>query len=253
MLELYHYEPYANSMKCLLCLTEKGLDFVSRYVDILKFEQHSPEFIALNSSGQVPVLVHDGTAISESTVINEYLDDVFPALPLRPADPVARAEMRIWSKFVDEVLMPSVSAIGWHLRFHPFVNKIEMSEFKERLKHIPMKEMQEKWLKTHEDSFTEHELNEAKRKIRWAVEKTEQMLAESAWLVGSGYSLADINTYPMIEGAARLHPEGCNKTVAPRTMEWLHRISARPMVQVAFSYSRFGNVPGRAADAEAKR
>lgn len=253
MLELYHYEPYANSMKCLLCLREKGLDFVSHYVDILKFEQHTPEFVALNPCGQVPVLVHDGAAISESTVINEYLEDVFPEVRLRPTDPVERAGMRVWNKFVDEVLMHSVSAIGWHLRFHPFVKKIDISEFKERLKHIPMKEMQDKWLKTHEDSFTEEELNEAKRRIRWAIEKLEQILAESFWLAGSAYSLADINTYPMIEGAARLYPEGCNDDAAPRTMEWLHRISQRPAVAEAFAYSRFGNAPGKAADAQAKR
>jgi glutathione S-transferase len=70
MLELYHAEPVANSMKPLICLHEKGLDFVSHYVDLLRFEQHAPEFVKINPNGQVPVLVHDGNAITESTVIN---------------------------------------------------------------------------------------------------------------------------------------------------------------------------------------
>jgi glutathione S-transferase len=102
MLELYHAEPVANSMKPLICLKEKELEFVSHYVNLLKFEQHSPEFVKINPNGQVPVLIHNGAVITESTVINEYLEDVFPGVPLRPEDPVERARMRIWSKFVDE-------------------------------------------------------------------------------------------------------------------------------------------------------
>ena len=101
MLELYHAEPAANSLKCLHCLKENGLEFVSHYVDLLRFEQHSPEFVRINPNGQVPVLIHDGSIVTESTVINEYLDDVFPAVSLRPENPVERARMRIFSKFVD--------------------------------------------------------------------------------------------------------------------------------------------------------
>ena len=114
MLELYHYEPGANSAKPMICLKEKGLDFVSHYIDLHAFEQHSPEYVAINPNGQVPALIHDGKIITESTVINEYLDDVFPEVPLRPADAYERAQMRIWSKFVDEYYCPALSLIGWH-------------------------------------------------------------------------------------------------------------------------------------------
>jgi len=75
-------------MKVLLCLKEKNIPFVSHYVDLLRFEQHKPEFVRLNPNGQVPVLVHDGAIITESTVINEYLEDVFPQVRLRPENPV---------------------------------------------------------------------------------------------------------------------------------------------------------------------
>lgn len=249
MLQLYHYEPYANSMKCLLCLEEKGLDFDARYVDLLAFEQHSPEFVELNANGQVPVLVHDAAVITESTVINEYLEDVFPDVRLRPADPVERARMRIWSKLVDEVLMPSVSWIGWHLRFHPFIKDLSREDFEGRVRSVPLKEMRDKWTKTYEDSFSEAELDESRRKIRWVVDKMEAILAGSNWLAGGAYSLADINTYPMLEGATRLTPEIVNEEAAPRSLEWLARIGERPAVGRAFGYSRFGNAPGKAADA----
>ena len=66
MLALYHAEPASNSLKVLLCLKEKGLDFVSHLVDIQAFEQHEDWFLKINPDGQVPVLVHDGAVSSRN-------------------------------------------------------------------------------------------------------------------------------------------------------------------------------------------
>ncbi len=94
-LKLYQAAPAANSLKALIPLTERELPFESVYVDLHKFEQHEPWFVALNPEGQVPVFVHDGDVITHTTVINEYLEDAFPdAPPLRPADPLGKARMR---------------------------------------------------------------------------------------------------------------------------------------------------------------
>lgn len=253
MLELYHYEPYANSMKNMVALYEKGVEFVSRYVDILKFEQHADWFVKLNPNGQVPVLVHDGKVIVESTVINEYLDEVFPQVPLRPADAFDRHRMRVVSKWTDEILMPSVSMLGWHIRFQPFAKSITEEEFHRRLAKIPLQEMRDKWVTTRNGAFTENELNASRRKIRWMSGKMEEILAQAPWLAGDHYSLADINTYPMIEGATRLYAEFCNRDNIPNCMDWLARISERPAVKAAFALSRFHNAPGKALDADAAR
>jgi glutathione S-transferase len=114
-LTLYHAEPVANSLKCLAALHEKGLPFTSRYVDLHRFEQHEPWFVALNPDGQVPVLDHDGVIITQTTVINEYLDDAFPdGAQLRPADALGKARVRAWNKFIDEHVMNHVSMHGWH-------------------------------------------------------------------------------------------------------------------------------------------
>ncbi len=250
MLELHHYEPYANSMKCLVCLEEKGLAFQSRYVDILRFEQHAAAFVRINPNGQVPVLIHDGRTIVESSVINEYLDDVFPETPLRPSDPAARACMRVWSKWVDEILMQSVSMIGWQVRFRPLAQSMSKAEFAERMKRVPLKEIREKWEITAGPGFSEAQLEESRRKIRWFVERMEQALSEGPWLAGRDYSLADINAYPMIEGVTRLYKEIWNGKDVPRSIEWLARMNARPAVKAAFGYSRFKNAPGRAQDAD---
>ena len=57
---------------------KKGFTWESRYVDILKDEQFTPELPELNPKGLVPGLVHDGRVIRKSTLIGEYLDEVFP-------------------------------------------------------------------------------------------------------------------------------------------------------------------------------
>jgi glutathione S-transferase len=253
MLDLYHYEPYANSMKCLIALKEKGIRFTSRYVDILKFEQHEPWFVKINPNGQVPVLVHDGRPIVESTVINEYLDDVFPETSLRPADAAGRASMRIWSKWIDESLMPTVSMLGWQRRFRPLFQNFDRTEFERRMECVPLQEMRTKWRTMAGPGFSDAQLDESRRQIRWFVGRMEEALARTRWLAGDSYSLADINAYPMIEGVTRLYPEIWNQKDVPLSIQWLQRINARPAVQAAFGLSRFKNAPGKARDTEAAR
>ncbi len=233
MLELYHAEPVANSMKVLICLKEKKLSYVSHYVNLLLFEQHEPEFVAINPNGQVPVLVHDDNVITESTVINEYLDDVFPEIPLRPADPVCRARMRIWNKFVDEYFCPALSMIGWHLMVRKVVQGLDRDQLDKLLAKIPLQEQRDKWATVAGDSFTEEQLADSRRKLRVSIDRAEAILGESSWLAGAEYSLADLNSYSMIAGVDRLHPEIFNKDNAPQTWDWLQRMQDRPAVQEA--------------------
>lgn len=237
-LQLYHYEPSANSMKPLLCLAEKGIPYESHYIDLHNFEQHSEAFVALNPNGQVPVLVHNGTVITESTVINEYLDEVFPETRLVPQDPVARARMRIWNKFVDEYFCPALSRIGWSVLIPKIAARLKSGELEEALKKVPLEEQRRKWLTAATESFTPEELSEARRQVCVSIERMENILRNSQWLSGDEYSLADVNTYSMAAGVPRLIPEAMHEEKTPRTIGWLQRMNARPAVQAALATSR---------------
>jgi glutathione S-transferase len=236
MLKLYHAEPLANSLKSLIPLKEKGLPFESVYVDLHKFEQHEPWFVAINPEGQVPVLDHDGAIITHTTVINEYLEDAFPdSPPLRPADPLGKARMRFWNKFVDEHVMNYVSMHGWHRMVGIIARSIEAGEFEKLLARIPLYEQREKW-KTARSGFSAADLANATRKIEVAVDKVEQQLARTPYLAGEQFTLADINFFAMCGvGLQRMFPEMKVEVRAPRLVDWLGRVCARPGVQAALA------------------
>ena len=235
MLELYHAEPVANSMKVLLCLKEKQLEFVSHYVDLLRFEQHQPEFVKINPNGQVPVLIHDGATITESTVINEYLDEVFPQVSLTPASAVERARMRVWSKFVDEYFCPALSMIGWHHLVRRVAQRLGAEELDEVLSRIPLKEQRDKWATVAGHSFTEEQLADSRRRIGVSIGRMEKILQGSRWLAGATYSLADVNSYSMVAGVPRFFPALMNEADTPRSVAWLAAMNERPAVKAALA------------------
>jgi len=234
-LKYYHAEPVANSLKSMVPLIEKGLAFESIYVDLHKFEQHSDWFVAINPEGQVPVLDHDGNIITHTTVINEYLEDVFPAVPLRPRNPIGAARMRYWNKFVDEHVMNHVSMHGWHRMVGIIARKIESGEFEKLMTRIPLPDQRKKW-QTARSGFSEADLANATQKIVYAIDKVNAQLAKTAWLAGDDYTLADINFYShcgmMVE---RMFPELEVAKRCPPLVAWRENMTARPAVARALA------------------
>jgi glutathione S-transferase len=233
-LKYYHAEPLANSLKSMVPLIEKGLDYESIYVDLHKFEQHAAWFVAINPEGQVPVLDHDGAIITHTTVINEYLEDAFPdTLALRPRDPVGAARMRYWNKFVDEHVMNHVSMHGWHRMVGVIARSIDSGEFEALLASIPLPDQRKKWA-TSRSGFSDADLANATAKIEYAIDKVEAQLGVTKWLAGNDYTLADINFYchcgMMVE---RMFPEMEIAKRAPRLIEWRESMTARPAIAAA--------------------
>ena len=95
--------PYAQRVH--LALLEKRLDFLHTEIDLA----NKPDwFLVISPLGEVPVIRHEDRFVADSMVILEYLEEVFPNPPLRPADPAMRALMRFWIGFADEKLGPAM-------------------------------------------------------------------------------------------------------------------------------------------------
>ena len=237
MLALYHFGPVANSLTPLLGLLEKGLEFGNRVLDSRKWEHHDPAFRAINPEGIVPVLLHDGRAVRESTVINEYLEDVFPEVPLRPADPWLRAEMRVLTKYVDEYFCPALTVIGAH-GATPFASKIDKAEMAARLANMPNEEVRLKWATVSETGYSDEQLADARRRLGNCIAKLESLLeADGPWLLGESYSLADIKWYSMAPALPRVMPDTCNADASPAIAAWLKRMAERPAVKALPEYA----------------
>jgi glutathione S-transferase len=100
----HHLCPYVQ--RAAIALTEKGVPFERRYVDL----SAKPDwFRAISPLGKVPLLIvtqDDGTeaVLFESAVICEYLEESQPGGPLHPADPLTRAQHRGWIEFGSSIL-----------------------------------------------------------------------------------------------------------------------------------------------------
>ncbi len=235
MLKIYSFGPGANSLKPLLALYEKQLDFAVHRLDPKVFEHHEDWFKAINPRGQVPALDHDGHIITESTVICEYLEDVFPdANPLRPSDPLNISEMRVWTKWVDEYFCWCVSTVGWERMIGPMARALSDDEFEAKVARIPVPEQQAKW-RNARNGFPKELLAEEMRKIGVSVNRLEARLSQSEWLVGDQYTLADICNYAIANGMQFGFPELVNETATPHLLAWINRITARPAAQKMFA------------------
>ena len=235
MLELYHAEPASNSLKVTICLKEKGVPFVSHLMDIQAFEQHEPWFVTINPDGQVPVLLHDGATITESTVINEYLDEVFPTPPLKPADALARTRMRAFTKYVDEYFRPALSQIAWQLFIHTITDKLSKDAFEAKLARIPREEKREKWRLAAAQAYSDEQMEGWRRELQSGVAKMEAALAHGPWLAGETYSLADIAMFAMAAHMPMRYGDFMNASASPKVMDWHARMKARPAVAAALA------------------
>jgi glutathione S-transferase len=92
VLTLYHAPACPFCARTRILLDEKGVDYESVEIDLAD----RPAWLyEKNPTGSVPVIEDDGFVLSESPVINEYVEERWPEPPLLPADPAARALVRL--------------------------------------------------------------------------------------------------------------------------------------------------------------
>src|SRR6187455_517851 len=109
MLTLYEHplSPYAQ--KCKIALYEKGVEFEAVLPDLLSARRSSNDLAAANPRQEVPALIDGDTAIFDSTIILEYIEERWPSPPLLPKLPAERARVRM----IEEVVDTQYDAVNW--------------------------------------------------------------------------------------------------------------------------------------------
>jgi len=235
---LYHWEPNANSGKPMLALMEKGVAFNSHYLDLLSFDQHQPEYLAVNPQGTIPAMLHGERVLTESTAIMEYVDEVFEGPRLMPADPRDRWRVRWWMKLMDQWLGPSFSMIGWKVFVGPAVRDKDPQELQAAIERIPLPERRVAWRKAISGQFGAEELEESRRRVALGIRMLEEELARRPWLASDQYSLADINGFNLAYALPVVWPELSNDELTPHILRWLRTIYARPATKACWAMGR---------------
>lgn len=93
-MQLYNFFRSSAAFRVRIALNLKGLPYERISKAFAKHEHRAADYLALNPQGLIPALGVDGTVISQSLAIIEYLNDLQPQPPLLPAEPLARAQVR---------------------------------------------------------------------------------------------------------------------------------------------------------------
>src|SRR3982074_385271 len=228
MMILHHGWRSRASRRVRLCVEEKRLSDDGHVVDMARLEHHSPEYLKINPNGVIPTLIHDGRPLHESGTICEYLDETFADPPLRPQTPYERAQMRNWIRHIDG-LIHNLIIFNWGHDLQKAGSQWAVKELAEKLKNIPSIERQESWLRVARKPYTEEERNAARGKLVQLLDKMEEALKASGWLVGKAYSIADLAAVPFVKRIdEEIAPDEVSAKKHPRVSEWWTIIQARP-------------------------
>jgi len=197
-IKLYHAVPSSNSDRVRISLHEKGLAYEGIKLDLAKRDQKTPEHLQRNPYGKVPVMDDGGNVLFESCIINEYLDEKYPAPPLMPKDPYLRGRGRV---LVDYGLN-HLHDPYWALRNEIFSKK--------------------------EAERSESLMEEKRRMLRHLLRYLEDALGDRPYFLGE-ISLTDIDLWPRF---ARMEEYGVFPAPnLPCLNAWMERMKARPSVK----------------------
>lgn len=231
MLELYHAPISTCSQKVRMVLAEKQIEWRSRPIRFDRGDHLTPDYLKLNPNGVVPTLVDDGKVVIESSVINEYLEDTRPAVPMRPADPHEMARMRIWRQYIDEVPTPSIRYPSFNAYFVSIWASKSDEEFREYTERLPLRK--HFYQKMGRTGFSKEEVDAALDRLNQSLARMETSLADGPWLVGEQFTLADVSIMPTV---VRMEDLGLAHMWAdkPRVSDWFKRLQARPAFGVTY-------------------
>ena len=235
---LYHSWFSTCSQKVRLALSEKHLAYESVVIDLTRQEHLTAEYLAINPNGVVPSLKHDHRVVIDSSVICEYLDEVFPGYALSPPDAYGRAQMRTWMRYFEEVPTTAIRAPSFSKLFSQHFTAMKEDEFSRLAEKMPIRK--HFYQQMGRSGFTEQQVTESLEKLRSCLERVNNALADGRdYLLGDVLSIADIVLLPSGVRLIDLQYHDLWKDL-PAFDRWLARAQKRPSFAQAYPQcSRF--------------
>jgi glutathione S-transferase len=225
MIALYQFGNSVCCQKVRITMKEKRLSWEAVEVNLFRNEQYDPKYLQLNPKGVVPTIVHDGRAIVESTLICEYLDDVFPQPSLIPSDPLLRTHMRLWSKMVDESLHEGISEISFCAMFRERMRKLSPEQREIRFRNVGDPRRRDRFKSTFDTGTQSPFVLHAVAAYEKMFKMLEVALAEGGpWILGPSPSLADINLMPYVARLEFLGLADLWTNQRPHVQAWWDRV-----------------------------
>jgi glutathione S-transferase len=188
----------------------------------------------------VPTLKHDDQIITDSTVICEYLDHIAPENSLHPTDPVQRAQVRYWTKAVDEDLHPACGAMTFLCSHrHTVLRNLGPEGAAKFLASTPEFSVTSDW-KSFKDAIVRKGFDApgALEKVKLYdsyLHKMDAALDGQDWLVGDAFSIADVALTPYVNRLAMMSMNGMWENGRLVNLEaWFNRIQAMPNFKTCF-------------------
>jgi glutathione S-transferase/RNA polymerase-associated protein len=193
--------PYARKVK--IVLEHKGIAYQRVFVNPLEPDPAVlREFAAASPRLEVPALVDDdGTAVFDSTVMLEYLEEKWPTPPSLPDTPAERARVRMLEELCDTQL----EAVNWGL-------------------------MEIRFFKRAEGAQAESMLARARAQLDRHFGRLERELGGRDWLNGARFGRGDAAAYPHVTGAA-FWGAALDAARFPRLAAWAARCAELPAVR----------------------
>ena len=229
MLVLYHNDMSVCAQKVRLCLAEKGLAYEARHLNLRAGDQQKPDYLKLNPKGVVPTLVDDDVVVTESIVINEYLDDAFPKHPLKPNDPAGRARMRWWTKQIDDSIFAATGTVSMSIAFHHQYTPEVLEELSQQRGEAFRKRFALLQQGANNPNFPD-----AIRRLYKMVVDMNAALERAPWLCGEMLTLADVAFAPYLTRLDHLKFLGFLDK-HPRAAHWYERMRNRETYRTALA------------------
>ncbi len=229
---LYHNPISSCSQKVRMALHEKGLAYEGKILDLQKGDQFDPDYVKLNPNAVVPTLDDNGTVLIESTLINEYLDDAYPEVALKPATADGRHRMRLLTKKIDEKLHPACAAMTFAIGARPGMMARPEEEREALINSIPDPVHRAARRSVVENGVFAPEVKSAMDVHNTMFDTANDLLSDTEWLAGDEFSLADCALIPY---ALRMDHLSQGELIESRgeLARWYNAVRARPAYEAA--------------------